>query len=57
MWGDSDVYKTLEGKPTAIDMVSDADVAKDIVQRSMDRYLEEFQVGSRLSCEMDGFCP
>ena len=37
------VYKTLEGKPTAIDMVSDADVAKDIVQRSMDRYLEEFQ--------------
>lgn len=37
------VYKTLEGKPTAIEMVSDADVARDIVQRSMDRYLEEFQ--------------
>lgn len=37
------VYKTLEGKPTAIDKVSDADVARRVVQESIDRYLEVFQ--------------
>ncbi len=37
------VYKTLEGKETAIDQVSDYDVAKQIIQDSIDRYLEEFQ--------------
>lgn len=37
------VYKTLEGKPTAIDKVSDADVARRVVQESIDRYLEAFQ--------------
>ena len=36
------VYKTLEGKETAMDSVKDRDAAKQIIKESIDRYLETF---------------
>jgi len=36
------VYKQLEGKVTAIDEVKGAEDAKEIIQESIDRYLDHF---------------
>jgi len=36
------VYKTLEGKETAMDSVKDKSAAKQIIKESIDRYLETF---------------
>lgn len=35
------VYKELENKPTSVSEVHDADVAKKIVQKSIDNYIEK----------------
>ena len=35
------VYKELENKPTSVSEVYDLDVAKDIIQKSIDNYIEK----------------
>lgn len=34
------VYKALEGKETALENIENVEVAKDIIQKSIDRYIE-----------------
>ena len=35
------VYKELENKSTSVSEVHDVDVAKDIIQKSIDNYVEK----------------
>lgn len=36
------VYKTLEGKETAVNEVEGAEAAKDVIQKALDSYIEHF---------------